>query len=332
MEYKILFTDPGKASLVEFDRDTSPIGGNEIGGKTLYSLVSSGTELNVYLGNYDKEGLEWGRLPFTPGYAAVLQTDEVGRNVKDIAKGDLVYCMGRHMSYQRIARDEAILLPAGLDPEKAAFARLMGVTWSSLTLTDTRPPAKVVVAGLGVVGLFGALIFQNSGYDVYGYDPLQNRREAAQAAGLDRVLPDAPLDAPEICGKVSLFLECSANEQALLDGLQLIKRGGEVILVGVPMVRRTEIYAQEVLNRIFRKCAIVRSGSEFQVSLKPADFRTNSILENQGMALQWIAEGKINVDPLYTVESPANPQQIYQAVLNRTMEKLAIVFDWHDYV
>jgi threonine dehydrogenase-like Zn-dependent dehydrogenase len=231
-----------------------------------------------------------------------------------------------------MARNEAIPLPAGMDPEKATFARLMGVTWSSLTLTNVRPPAKVLVAGLGAVGLFGALIFQNSGYDVFAYDPLQSRRDAALLVGVHHVLPAAPLNDPQICGKVSLFLECSAHEQALLDGLQLIKRGGEVILVGVPMVRRTDVYAQEVLNKIFRKCAIVRSGSEFQVSLKPADFRTNSILENQEMALQWIAEGKINVDPLYTIENPEKPQEIYQAVLNRTMEKLAIVFDWQKYI
>lgn len=331
-EYKVLFSGEEQATFVEYEREASRIGYDEIGGKTLYSLVSPGTELNIYLGNYEKEGLSWGRFPFTPGYAAVLQIEEVGSDVTDINKGDLVYCMGKHMSYQRITRKEAIPLPEGMNPEKAPFARLMGVTWSSLTLTMARPPAKVVVAGLGLVGLFGALIFQNCGYQVYGCDPLESRRDIAKAAGLLNVLPKVPLDDPTICGKVALFLECSAHEQAALDGLDVIKRGGELIQVGVPMVRRTEIYAQAVLNKIFRKCAIVRSGSEWQVTRHPADFRPNSVFDNQGTALKWIAEGTINVDPLYAVDTPDHPQESYQAALHKTTDTLAVVFDWGKYL
>jgi threonine dehydrogenase-like Zn-dependent dehydrogenase len=327
-ERQILFRDVEQAELVETSRDPKPLGPDEVQGKTLYSLVSAGTELNIYLGNYMKEGLAWGRLPFVPGYAAVFAVEQVGADVKDVSAGDLLYCMGPHRSFQRLARQDTIPVPAGLAPEQATFARIMNITMSTLTTTPARPPEKVMVTGLGPVGLLGALMFQASGYEVYACEPSEKRRAMAAAAGLRRVLARIPLDDAAVKGQVALVVECSGHEQAVLDGCKTLMKGGELVVVGVPMVRRTDIYAQELLNLIFRQFITVRSGKEQQVPKFPVDFLHNSQFGNMRAALAWLADGRIPVRDLYTIASPKDAQAVYQDVLHQRLEKLAAIIQW----
>lgn len=328
-ELKILFPSELKAELVAAERDAKPLGPTEVEGRTLYTLVSPGTELNVYVGNYAKDpAMTWGKFPFVPGYAASFEAEAVGSEVKDIKPGDIVYCMGQHQTFQRATRDKLIPAPKGLSPEKVPFARLMNVTMSTLTTTAARPPAKVLVTGLGPIGLMGALIFARSGYDVIACDPVKERQDVARACGLKNVFGAVPVADPSVKGQVALVLECSAHEQAVMDGCAVVLKGGEVVMVGVPMVRRTEICAQELMNRVFRNMVILRSGSEWAVTRYPAEYRPNSIFGNMAAAMEWLAEGSINVDPVYEVLKPADPQAIYQDVLNKRTRKLAQVLDW----
>ena len=65
---------------------------------------------------------------------------------------------------------------------------------------------RVVVTGLGIVGLLGAKIFQSCGYQVLGCDPDEARRELAAAQGLEYVYPALPLDDPRWRDQVALAI------------------------------------------------------------------------------------------------------------------------------
>ena len=143
--------------------------------------------------------------------------EEVGENVQTVQPGDLAFCMGNHRSYYRVKADQLLLVPEGLPPEIAVFARMMGVSMTTLTTTTARPPAKVLVMGLGLVGHLAAKNFLACGYNVYACDPVESRRRIAFETGIPNVLPEAPLEDPGISGRFSLVIECSGHEQALLD-------------------------------------------------------------------------------------------------------------------
>ena len=72
----------------------------------------------------------------------------------------------------------------------------------------------------------------------------------------------------------------------------------------------------------------VRSGWEWEVPRHPEEFRTGSILGNIAGALDWLAEGRIDVTGLYETASPAEAQLAYQRLLKREVEGLVVVFDW----
>ena len=139
------------------------------------SLTSPGTELNSFIAERT--------TPALSGYATVLEIDRVGTGTTDLKPGDRVFHMGNHVSHQRAARADCLKLPAGLAPEVGVFARLMGVSWTTLVTTTARPADRVLVTGLGIVGNLAAQIFQSAGYRVVAVDPNAERRALATNAG-----------------------------------------------------------------------------------------------------------------------------------------------------
>lgn len=318
-ETAIVFTAPGVAELQPVEPDFRPLGPHEMAGRTLCTLVSVGTELAVLLGK---------EFPKIVGYAAVFEVERVGTEVTDIQPGQRVFCLGPHRSFQRTDRASVIPVPENLSPFVALFARMMGVAMSTLTTTTARPPGKVLVTGLGLVGHLAARIFQMCGYEVAACDPLESRRELARAAGLKLVLEKPPLDDPEWFERVELVAECSGHEQAVLDGCNIVSRRGEVVLIGVPWRKQTELSAHDLLWAIFHKYAVVRSGWEWEIPLHPTPFRPGSLYGNMAAAMRWLAEGRLSVEGLAEVVSPTECGRVFQRLAEGTFPLLTAVFDW----
>lgn len=319
-EYAVTVTAREKAELLPMEIDSKPLEPKEVTGHTLATVISAGTELA-----WNYRGKEF---PSRPGYAAVFRVEQVGSEVTDVAAGDLVFCMGGHRSFQRTTREKVVPVPHGMKPEVAVFARMMGISMSTLTTTTARPPEKVLVSGLGLVGHLAAQIFTACGYEVFACDPFEPRRQIAQQMGIPNVLPAVPLEDRKIAGQVGLVVECSGHEQAVLDGCKVVRKRGEVAMVGVPWRRMTDMPAHELLYVIFHNYVVLRSGWEWELPNQPTSFITNSIHGNFTGALRYLCEGRVRVEGLYQMTPPQDCQQAYQSLLHKTAEKLAIVFDW----
>lgn len=322
--YAVTFSAPGQVEFLPRAFDTRPPGPREIVGRTVRSLISPGTEVAGLLGQWPG-GTQY---PAVPGYAAVFEVSEAGAEVDDLKPGDLAFCMGGHQSMQRAAREHVVPLPAGLSPDSAPFARLMCVTMSTLTTTTARPPATVIVTGLGIVGHLAAQIFAACGYDVIAVDPVAARREIAARAGIRTVLPAIPLHDPRVAGHVALVVECSGHEQAIFDACKVAQKRGEVVLVAAMWQRKTDLYAYDVLHAIFNRYVVVRSGWEWEVPLLPTDFRANSIYGNIAGAMRWLAEGRVRVDGLAETISPREGQRAYEQLRRQPDKGLTFLFDW----
>ncbi len=315
---RIAFTALNQAELIEGPENTEPLGPAEIRGKTLVTLVSPGTELN------------WGFLgktfPMYPGYACIFRVEETGLEVQDIKLGTTVLSMGGHSESQKVARQAALVIPAGLPPETAIFARLAGVSMSALNCTAIRPPARVLVTGLGPVGILAAQIFSAAGYEVSAIDPAESRRQTAKSLGVKNVSSTAA--ELNIENQISLHIECSGHEQAVLDGCRCLRKGGELFLVGVPWRRNTEIYAHDLLHAIFHRYIILRSGWEWQVPVHRQDFSQHSILDNHTTAMQWLADRRLNVEGLAGLYKPTLAQEVYSGLLDQSLATPTALFDW----
>jgi threonine dehydrogenase-like Zn-dependent dehydrogenase len=319
---QIQFTAPGRAELADVPNLPRPVAPGWVHGKTLFSLVSPGTELNAaYQGT---------KFPAGVGYACVFEIEEVGPEVEGLRVGNLVFCSGGHAERQSRPAASVSALPEGLDAADTAFARLAGVSMTTLNTAAARTPAKVLITGLGPVGNLAAQIFQHCGYRVTGVDPVESRRALAHQTGIHDVrasIADAPAD---LLDQVALHVECSGHEQAVLDGCKLVRRKGEVVLVGVPWQKKTDLAACDLLHAVFHRYIVLRSGWEWEISRGPAPFAFHSIKENHEEAMRWIAEGVLQVRPLAAHYSPARAGEAYDALARQTCPAPTVLFDWRE--
>ncbi len=328
MPREIVF--PAENSFKLANYQNTPLGEDEIRGPTVCTLISQGTELAWAVG---------GDFPIRPGYGAVFRVSETGPEVRGVKPGDMRFCMGPHRSTQQYPERFTLPVPDGLGPRTAVIARLMGVSMTTLMTTDARPGDKVIVTGAGPVGICAAHIFRIGGYDVTVVEPDALRRSQAEASGIASTRSGMPKDEQEFAGKVRLVVECSGNEAAVLDACNVVAQMGEVVLVGVPWRRYTDLSAHDVTNAVFFNFVKLRSGWEWAVPIRSRGFVWEELLEGYNnaphstfsgfeRALKWLAEGRLGFDGLVTVIQPDDPAGLYGDIRERRIETPFIVLDW----
>lgn len=320
MEYAINFIGNRQAELAEHPRPVQCEAGYVMG-QTLCSLISPGTELSS---GFTSES----DLVSIPGYAAVFRIDQVGENVTTLKTGDVVMSMGPHQSWQHILESQAIKLPEGITADLAVLSRLMNVSMTTLMTTQARPGELVLITGAGPVGFLAAHLFKRCGYEVIVCEPDPDRREMVKASGIAHVFATPPIDDPEWKGRVALVLECSGHESAALNGCRIVRRKGEVVLVGVPWKRNTESYAHELLSLIFHQYAIVRSGWEWEIPLHSDLFQPQGIFDNIHKGMRWLAEGLLDTTQLMRKVSPWQANEIYNDLADRKVKEQFVILDW----
>ena len=329
MPREIVF--PAENSFELADYQDVPLGADEIRGPTICTLISQGTELAWAAGG--------GGFPVRPGYGAVFRVSEIGPEVRDVAPGDLRFCMGAHRSTQQFPERFTLSLPDGIGPMDAVIARLMGVSMTTLMTTTARPGDKVIVTGAGPVGLCAAHIFQIGGYDVTVVDPDGLRRSQVEASGIADTRASMPRDDQDFAKRVRLVVECSGNEAAVLDACEIVAQMGEVVLVGVPWRKCTDRSAHDVTRAVFFNFVNLRSGWEWAVPIRSRGFVWEELLEGYNnaphstfsgfeRALKWLADGRLDLDGLVTVIPPDDPAGLYGDIRDRRIETPFIVLDW----
>jgi len=328
MAREIVFTGKGQAELLDFQ--PPPLGDAEVRGKTRATLISPGTEL---------AWLNDGTYPLRPGYASVFEAEELGQSVRGVAKGDLLLCMGAHRSIQQVDEKFTLRVPKRLSPEQAVVARLMGVSMTTLMTTTARPGDKVLVCGAGPIGYLAAHQFAIAGYDVTVIEPDAARQTIIRDSGIAEVMASVPVGVPDYDEKVALVVDCSGHEQAVLDGCKVVRKRGEVVLIGVPWKAHTKIPAHEILHAIFFKFAVVRSGWEWDIPVQGRDFVWEELYEGYNnaphstmsglkLALSWLAAGKIPLIGLVAARKLSQPQNTYDDLMAKKIKEPFVIFDW----
>ena len=328
MPQEIVF--PAQNEFQLSDYQDVPLQADEIRGDTLCTLVSQGTEL-AWAGGDD--------FPIRPGYGAVFRVAAVGEDVSGVNVGDVRFCMGPHRSTQQLQAKYTLPVPAGLEPEAAVIARLMGVSMTTLMTTAARPGDRVIITGAGPVGICAAHNFKIGGYEVSVVEPDELRRRQVEASGIASTFAAMPLDDPAYAKQVRLVVDCSGHESAVLDACNVVAQRGEVVLVGVPWRKFTDLSAHEIMNSVFFNFVNLRSGWEWEIPIQSRGFVWEELLEGYNnaprsifsgfdRALNWLAEGRMDVSDLCCFARPEDPAALYASVRNREITEPFIVLRW----
>lgn len=234
----VVFESENVIKIGEFE--LGPRGETDIVVKTLYTMVSSGTELRVLAGHYGAKG----KFPLVPGYSMVGEVVELGAKAKGYRVGDLVSCRnprpipginchwgaqaGMHVS-STLGEDRPVLLPAGCDPRDYLVAEVSAISFRGVEAADPKPGETAVVLGQGVIGAFSGAWLHARGCRVIVADVEEGRLQRARcwgAAATVRVTdPDAEERIKALCnGGADIVVEASGTSKGALLAYKLVRR------------------------------------------------------------------------------------------------------------
>ena len=330
---KIVIVEKEKAELQTDTIDETEIPSGHYLLKTLYSLVSAGTETACYKG---KEA--WFPLPGTPGYACAGEVIAKADDVDCVAVGDLVYCRGKHAGLQLMSIDSPpAKLPAGMDVRYAPFTRMAAISATSLRVSDIELGDDVLVIGLGAVGNFAAQLATLQGGNVLGMDLSAMRLKLAADCGVAHTLRTIPgEDMTEQIKAVfdgrmpATVIDATGIPRVIEQGINYAKTGGQMILLGSPRGEYTGNITN-ILQHVhqFRYRVNLLCSHDLAFPRTDTPYVKHSGQRNERICLQLIADGRLRTDKLLTqVLAPEKADETYQATLHGDENYFGVVFDW----
>jgi L-iditol 2-dehydrogenase len=151
------------------------------------------------------------------------------------------YCVSKEERLHKI--------PDGVSFEEGALVEAVSVSYYGLWGKGggAAPHDRVVVFGAGPIGLFAMQVCQVSGAPVIVVEPQPHRRQLAQDLAADVVIDPAAGDVVEQVldhtdGRgATLILECSGSDSALEATMDVVAKGGRIVLIGHSVGRKVPI-------------------------------------------------------------------------------------------
>lgn len=138
--------------------------------------------------------------PTPLGYSSAGVVIEAGGGIRHVKVGDRVACAGAgyasHAEAVIVPRNLVVPIPENVSFEDASFATVGAIALQGVRVSDVRLGERVVVIGLGLIGLITVQILKAAGCMVLGADLNPKRVAQAKELGADEayVLDDSTVD------------------------------------------------------------------------------------------------------------------------------------------
>jgi L-iditol 2-dehydrogenase len=277
-----------------------------------------GSDLHYYLS--DSVGGDRVSYPFIPGHECAGVVEEVGRSVTRVKPGDAIVIepavscgtcdqcrAGRPHTCRRLLflghygeltggmaefvlapERNCVPLPEKMSVVQGALAEPLSIAVYAVGLAEPVRKKTVAILGAGPIGLCAAMVLKAGGAGaLYVTDKVPARLTAAGTAGADWA---GNPDREDVVGEVlkreavglDLVFECCGDQTALDQAVALLKPGGTLVVVGIPMESRVSFDSSRVRRREIRVQNVRRQ---------------NQCLEK---AVRMIQAGRVHVDFLAT--------------------------------
>jgi threonine dehydrogenase-like Zn-dependent dehydrogenase len=221
---------------------------------TLYSGISAGTEMTVFLGSspflnrsWDPErrifveGKQSWNFPMPAmGYEEVGRVVEVGSSVSKVQPGQVIWGTWRHRS-EHIAEEDwtsARVLPVAVDPKLGIFSQIGAIALNAVLDANIHLGENVAVFGQGVPGQMVSQLARLNGANVIAVDRiaslLQLAKELGAAHTVDASQGDVAAKIKEITGGrgADVSIEISGAWPALHEAIRSTAYNSRVIACG----------------------------------------------------------------------------------------------------
>jgi alcohol dehydrogenase, propanol-preferring len=244
------------------------------------------------------------KLPLIPGHEGVGVVVEVAEGVKSVKVGDRVgipwlysacgeceYCLsgeetlcphqlnggysvdGGYAEYCKAPANYVARIPENLDPVEVAPILCAGVTtYKALKVSNAKPGEWVAIYGIGGLGHIALQYAKAMGLNVVAVDISDEKMELAKQLGADIAingLKDDPVEAIQNkVGGVQAAISVAVTKKAFEQAYQSVKRGGTLVVVGLPNADLPIPIFNTVLNGVTIKGSIVGTRKDMQEALE----------------------------------------------------------------
>ncbi len=239
--------------------------------------------------------------PFVLGHEASGTVVAIGKDVKHLSVGDRValepgttcgdceYCRkGKYNLcpdvvffatppvdgvFQEYVAHEAAMcfkLPNNVTTLEGAMIEPLAIGFHASKQGNAEIGQTAVVFGAGCIGLVSLMALKAKGVaKVFVADILDNRLEKALELGADGVINMKNEDISErLAGEgIDLVIETSGNETAVNHGVTVLKKGGNLVLVGYSASGSTNLLTSRVINKELNINTVFRYRHAYPVAI-----------------------------------------------------------------
>jgi predicted dehydrogenase/threonine dehydrogenase-like Zn-dependent dehydrogenase len=251
------------------------------------------------------------------GYASAGTVLDTG-GVAEFRVGQRVACAGagraNHAETVSVPANLACGVPDGVSLRDASFAAIGAIALQGVRRAETTLGERVVVAGLGLLGLITAQALRAAGCRVAGIEPVERRRELGAELGTELVA--APSEATEAiaawtggAGADAVIVTASTKGDELVnEAVRMLRRKGRVVPLGdVGLgLEREALYEREADVLISTSYGPGRYDPSYEgAGLDyPLPYVRWTAGRNMEEFLRLVADGLVALDPLVELELP----------------------------
>ncbi|MDR7318052.1 alcohol dehydrogenase AdhP [Brevibacillus nitrificans] len=284
------------------------------------------------------------KLPLIPGHEGVGVVEKLGEGVTSLKLGDRVgipwlfsacgecdYCLtgwetlcqqqqnggysvdGAYAEYCVAPAAYVARIPNELSDVDAAPILCAGVTtYKALKVANVKPGEWVAIYGIGGLGHVALQYAKAMGYNVVAVDIHKEKLDLAKELGADVTVNSSEVDPvaaiQEQVGGVHGAVSVAVTKKAFEQAYKSVRRGGSLVVVGLPNAELPIPIFDTVLNGVTVKGSIVGTRKDMQEALDfAARGKVRAIIETQPLdkineVLERMEKGQINGRVVLTME------------------------------
>lgn len=279
--------------------------------------------------------------PIPLGYSLAGEIVELGDRVNGYEVGGRVACAGaglaNHAEYNVVPAMLTVPIPPGVDDEDASFVTLGAIAMQGVRLAQPTLGERVVVMGLGLIGLLTVQMLKANGCRVLGFDPQESRAKLARELGANVAvssgLPEATAAFTRGQGADAVILTASSKASDPLNQAAEISRlKGRIVVVGLVgmSIDREPFYKRELELKVSMSYGPGRHDPNYEIAGNdyPLPYVRWTERRNMESFLELVQDGRVTPKKLVTHRFPiAQAEKAYE-VLERGEPHLAILLTY----
>jgi 2-desacetyl-2-hydroxyethyl bacteriochlorophyllide A dehydrogenase len=323
---RLVFTGKQQVSVEVFD--PQPVAADEVRVKSLYTLMSTGTENIVFNRLFDAgtHWDDWVKYPFYPGYSAVGRVIEVGSGVRDLPVGTVVGSWAPHASEFVAPANSVYVVPSGIEAQQAVWFVLAQIAFVGARAARYELGDTAMIIGAGPIGQMAVRWATAAGVGkLVVIDPVAWRLTLAErggaTAGVAKPITECREEVLAVLGGVlpRVVIDVTGNAAVFSAALSLAADFGRVVILGDTGSPVSQHLTSDVIRR-----GLTIVGAH---GTHTTEQWTNTTIA--ALFFDLVRCGRFDMGGINShIFTPDNAVDAYNIANTKRGETMGIVFDW----